>query len=97
MTWNCSKSTTVYSAKVALRNAEQLIRERVTVVLEFQTYENVAPIIAARFVEAGIPLIAIEIPHPGAIYFGANNYKAGLIGGRALGRWAITALGGHSG
>ena len=78
-----------YSAKVALRNAEQLIRERVAVVLEFQTYENVAPIIAARFVEAGIPLIAIEIPHPGAIYFGANNYQAGLIGGRALGRWAI--------
>jgi ribose transport system substrate-binding protein len=77
-----------YSPKVALRNADHLIRERVAVVLEFQTYENVAPIIASRFVEAGIPLIAIEIPHPGAIYFGANNYQAGLIGGRALGRWA---------
>jgi ribose transport system substrate-binding protein len=77
-----------YSPKVALRNAEHLIRERVELVLEFQTYENIAPIIAARFAEAGIPLIAIEIPHPGAIYFGANNYQAGLIGGRALGRWA---------
>ncbi len=77
-----------YSPKVALRNAEHLIRERVQLVLEFQTYENIAPIIAARFAEAGIPLIAIEIPHPGAIYFGANNYQAGLIGGRALGRWA---------
>ena len=78
-----------YSAKVALRNAEHLIRERVAVVLEFQTYENVAPIIAARFAEAGIPLIAIEIPHPGAIYFGANNYQAGLLGGRALGKWTL--------
>jgi ribose transport system substrate-binding protein len=77
-----------YSPKVALRNAEYLIRERVGLVLEFQTYENIAPIIAARFTEAGIPMIAIEIPHPGAIYFGANNYQAGLIGGRALGRWA---------
>src|SRR5262249_37660609 len=25
---------------------------------------------------------------PGATYFGANNYEAGLIGGRYLGRWA---------
>src|SRR5689334_7507301 len=32
-------------------------------------------------------MIAIDIPHPGATYFGANNYEAGLIGGRYLGRW----------
>jgi ribose transport system substrate-binding protein len=77
-----------YSAKTALKNAELLIRERVNVVIEFQTYENVAPIIAARFLEAGIPVIAVEIPHPGAIYFGANNYQAGILAGRALGKWA---------
>ena len=77
-----------YSPKIALRNADHLIRERVEIVLEFQTYENIAPIIAARFIEARIPVIAIEIPHPGAVFFGANNYQAGLIGGRALGRWA---------
>lgn len=77
-----------YSPKTALRNADLLIRERVDLVLEFQTYERVAPIIASKFLEANIPVIAIEIPHPGTIYFGANNYQAGLIGGRALGRWA---------
>jgi ribose transport system substrate-binding protein len=77
-----------YSAKEALRNADSLIREHVDLVLEFQTYERVAPTIAAKFLEANIPVIAIEIPHPGATYFGANNYQAGLIGGRALGQWA---------
>lgn len=77
-----------YSAKEALRNADLLIRERVDLVLEYQTYERVAPIIASKFLEANIPVIAIEIPHPGATYFGANNYQAGLIGGRALGQWA---------
>ena len=71
-----------------MRNADLLIRERVDVAIEFQTYENVAPVIAARFLSAGIPVIAVEIPHPGAVYFGANNYEAGLIGGRALGKWA---------
>ncbi|MEJ2008439.1 MAG: substrate-binding domain-containing protein [Acidobacteriota bacterium] len=83
-----------YSAKEALRNADLLIRERVDLVLEFQTYERVAPIIASKFLEANIPVIAVEIPHPGATYFGANNYQAGLIGGRALGQWAKSNWGG---
>jgi ribose transport system substrate-binding protein len=77
-----------YSAREALRNADVLIRERVDLVLEFQTYERVAPVIASKFLAANVPVIAIEVPHPGATYFGADNYKAGLIGGRALGRWA---------
>ena len=65
------------------------MRERVNLVIEFQTDEQVAPIVAAKsHREASIPLIAVEIPHPGATYFGANNYEAGLIGGRYLGRWA---------
>jgi ribose transport system substrate-binding protein len=77
-----------YSAAEALRNAEYLIRERVDLVVEFQTDQNIAPVIASRYLEAGIPIIAVEIPHPGAVYFGADNYAAGLIGGRAAGRWA---------
>jgi ribose transport system substrate-binding protein len=77
-----------YSAREALRNADLLIKERVDLVLEYQTHERVAPVIASKFLEANTPVIAIEIPHPGAAFFGANNYKAGLIGGKALGRWA---------
>ena len=77
-----------YSAKIAQRNAELLVREKVDLVIEFQTDENVAPIISSKYREANIPLIAIDIPHPGATYYGANNYGAGLLGGRYLGRWA---------
>src|SRR5215468_7416857 len=77
-----------YDPKIALRNADHLIREEVDLVIEFQTDEAVAPAIAKKFLEAGIPIIAIDIPHPGATYFGANNYEAGLLGGRHLGRWA---------
>ncbi|MCS6952476.1 MAG: substrate-binding domain-containing protein [Bryobacterales bacterium] len=77
-----------YQPKVALRNADHLVREKVDLVIEFQTDEAVAPAIAAKYLQAGIPMIAIDIPHPGATYFGANNYEAGLIAGRHLGRWA---------
>src|SRR5579884_1757883 len=77
-----------YSAKVAQRNADLLVREKVDLAIEFQTDEDVAPIVAAKYREANIPMIAIDIPHPGATYYGANNYEAGLIGGRYMGRWA---------
>src|SRR6476620_9496243 len=79
-----------YNPKVAQRNADILVREKVDLVIEFQTDEHVAPIVASKYREANIPLIVIEVPHPGATYFGANNYEAGLIGGRHLGRWAKT-------
>ena len=77
-----------YDAKTALRNADHLVHEKVDLVIEFQAAESVAPAIAAKYLEAGIPFIAIDIPHPGATYFGANNYEAGMIAGRHLGRWA---------
>jgi ribose transport system substrate-binding protein len=75
------------SPRAALRNVETLVREAVRLVIEFQSHERLTPVISSRFLEAGIPVIAVEIPYPGATFFGANNYQAGLIGGRAIGRW----------
>lgn len=77
-----------YQPKIALRSADYLIREQVDLVIEFQTDELIAPAIASKYMEANIPFIAIDIPHPGATYFGANNYQAGLLAGQYLGRWA---------
>jgi ribose transport system substrate-binding protein len=77
-----------FSPKIALRNANQLIDAGVHIAIEHQTFEEVAPAIAAKFKEANIPLIAVGFPHPGAIYYGASNYQAGLIAGNALARCA---------
>ncbi len=77
-----------YSAKAAQRNADLLVREKVDLAIEFQTDDTVAAIVAAKYRDANIPMIAIDIPHPGATFYGASNYEAGLIGGRYLARWA---------
>ncbi len=74
--------------KAAIRNAERLIRERVDLVVEFQIFESVALEVASRLQNAGIPIIAIAVPHPGATYFGADNHLAGLLAGRCLGHYA---------
>jgi ribose transport system substrate-binding protein len=81
-----------YEANAAIENAETFIREHVDIVIEFQIDEHVAPIIADRIAAAGIPLIAVDIPHPRATYFGVDNYRAGLEAGglladHALNRW----------
>jgi ribose transport system substrate-binding protein len=39
-------------------------------------------------------MIAIDIPHPGATYYGADNYSAGILGGRALGHSCVQQWGG---
>ena len=64
-------------------------------VIEFQTFTDIAPLIASKYHDAGIPMIAVEIPHPGATYYGADNYRAGHIGGRYLGKWAKKHWGGR--
>jgi ribose transport system substrate-binding protein len=75
------------SAKTALANADRLIRAEVNLAFVYQPDYEIAAAIATKFAGAGVPLIAIGYPHPGATYYGANNFQAGLMAGRALGRW----------
>jgi ribose transport system substrate-binding protein len=78
-----------YNAETAVQNAEMFLRERVDIVIEFQVDEHAAPIIADKIAGAGIPLIAVDIPHPHATYFGVDNYRAGLVAGDLLADFAI--------
>jgi ribose transport system substrate-binding protein len=75
------------SPRVALQNADIFVAEKVDLVVDSQINIGVAPQIALKLSEARIPFIALDIPHPGAIYFGADNYKAGRMAGRHLARW----------
>ncbi len=77
-----------YSPEVALANARKLLEENIDLAIEFQIYGQVASVISARGSSRKVPLIAIEIPHPNAIYFGVDNCQAGLTAGRYLARWA---------
>ena len=75
------------SARLAIENADRFIAEKVDLVIDSQLNFNVAAQIGAKFADAGIPFISVDIPHPGGTYFGADNYKAGRIAGRHLAQW----------
>jgi ribose transport system substrate-binding protein len=76
------------SPDVALANVEKLLAENVDLVMMFQSYSQVAAVISTRASGRKMPLIAIEMPHPNAIYFGVDNCHAGLAAGRYLAHWA---------
>ena len=77
-----------YRPEIALANARKLLTESLDLAMEFSSFGQVAAVVSARGNRRNIPLIAIEIPHPNAVYFGVDNCQAGLTAGRYLARWA---------
>ena len=71
----------------ALSNTENFITQGVDGIIHFQTDEAFGNVIMARARSNGIPVMAIDIPMPGAVFFGADNYFAGQLAGEALGSW----------
>src|SRR5437016_1390186 len=83
-----------YDAQTAVRNAEEFVQQQVDLVIEFQIDQRIAPAIADKISAAGIPLIAVDIPHPHATFFGVDNYRVGFEAGQYLAHFAKSHWGG---
>jgi len=70
-----------------LENAEWFVANGVDLVVEYQIDAGAGNVIMDKLNRAGIPVIAVDIPLPGATFFGADNYRAGFMAGEALGTW----------
>ncbi len=77
-----------YDPAVAVRNAEEFVAKRVDLVLEFQVEEAAAPRVAHIFKKAEIPMVAIDVPHPNATYFGVDNFEVGYEAASILVQYA---------
>ena len=77
----------------ALANAQSFVQRSVDYVIEFQTDSNFGQTIMNVFNEDGVKVVAIDIPMPGATFFGANNPKSGYMSGSYLGQAAIAKFG----
>jgi ribose transport system substrate-binding protein len=73
--------------EVAVKVADRLVTENIDLVIEYQIDEYMGGLVASKFHEAKIPVIAVDIPMVGATYFGVDNYRAGQMAGVALGHW----------
>ncbi len=76
-----------------VKNVHDLLAEGIAALVCYNPDEHISHIIADRCAQAGVPILAITFPVPGARLFGINNYRAGLAGGTGLGdeivrRWS---------
>jgi ribose transport system substrate-binding protein len=78
-----------FDSEAAIRNAEEFVAKRVDLALEFQVEEATAPRVANIFKKAEIPLVAIDVPHPHATYFGVDNFECGFEAGTLLAQHAL--------
>lgn len=77
-----------FDQESAVRNAQEFVDRRVDLVLEFQAEEAVGPHVANILKKAELPVIAIDVPHPNATYFGVDNFECGLEAGALLAQHA---------
>lgn len=68
----------------AVKNVDDLLTMGIDALIEFNVDESVAPVIMEKCDAAGIPVFAIDIPHPGATFFGADNEYAGKLAGEYM-------------
>ena len=68
----------------ALANAKSFAERKLDYVIEFQTDANFGQAVMDVFNAAGIKVAAIDIPMPGASFFGVNNPRSGFMGGSYL-------------
>lgn len=81
---NCSED----NPEEHIGNAQTFIDAKVDLAIVFLTLDSFAHVLADRFITAGLPVIAVETPIPGAVFFGGNNFRAGFLAGHALGTYA---------
>ena len=77
--------------KKAQANAEDAIARKVDLYIQYFANPDVNGAIATRLKAAGIPVLAMNHPVPGAPLYTLDNLAAGRIAGEALGQFAVRA------
>lgn len=70
-----------YDPERALVNADKIFESQPDVFIEFQTDSKTNNIIASKFRGRNIPILALEVPIPGSVYVGVDNWNSAILTG----------------
>lgn len=70
-----------YDATIGLQNSDIMLAKNPDVFINFQFDSKVNSIISNKFTAAGIPIIAVDVPTPGAPFMGVNNFQVAYMAG----------------
>lgn len=74
-----------FDSSLLIHQVNELLASGIRLLLCYNQDEHLSHVLADRCSAAGVPVVAITFPVPGAFVFGVNNYRAGLAGGEGLG------------
>ena len=70
-----------YNAQIGLQNSDIMLAKNPNGLIWFQADSKVNSITANKFGAANIPIVAIDVPVPGAPFMGVNNFKVAYMAG----------------
>jgi ribose transport system substrate-binding protein len=73
-----------YNPLVALQNADAMLSLQPDIFIEYQLDVKTNYIVAVKFGEVGIPVVAIDVAIPGAPLCGTNNYTIAVMAGHTM-------------
>ena len=79
----------------AVANAEAAIARKVDLYVQYHRGPSANAIVAQKLKAAGIPVLAVNHPVPGAPLYGVDNAAAGRVAGEALAQFAARAWAGQ--
>jgi ribose transport system substrate-binding protein len=77
-----------FDAEKAITCAEQLTQQDPDFAIVSNWQSGAAEAVMAIYNGAKVPVVNIDVWHPNGIFFGADNYVSGQIGGNAAGEYA---------
>jgi ribose transport system substrate-binding protein len=76
------------STSKPIENAETCVQRGADVVISFNVFSEIAPAIMNKYNEAKIPVVAVDVAHPGSVFYGADNCRTGELAGEFAVQWA---------
>jgi len=82
-----------YDPDIALKNAEIMLEYAPDLFIEHQALVKINSMISIKFTEVGIPIIAVDVPVPGAPFMGCNDWQAATMGGEFMAKLILERWG----
>ena len=83
--------------EIGLKNAQIMLKRKPDFFIEFQWYPEVNNQVASMFGKARIPVLAIDVPVPGAAFMGVDNHGVALLAGHHMAKLIREKWGGWDG
>jgi len=82
-----------FDPAISVKNADIMLSKEVDVFIEFQLDAKVNAIIGKKFLDVGIPILGVDIPVPGGIFTGVDNWGTSYDNGKFIAKAIVEKYG----